>query len=117
MGEDSRAVALDMLVEADAGAGLGYDRRERGLADLKRITPKAIAVQLDQVEGVEEYALVSAVVTDEIERGDAVVIASDSFTVDDAGARAQAVAQHPQHSQRWCLTGKRLYRPIVFRSE
>jgi hypothetical protein len=54
---------------------------------------------------------------DEIERGDAVVIASDSFTVDDAGARAQAVAQHPQHSQRWCLTGKRLYRPIVLRSE
>jgi hypothetical protein len=27
------------------------------------------------------------------------------------------VAQHPQHSQRWCLTGKRLYRPIVLRSE
>ena len=34
--------------------------------------------------------LVSALVPDEIERGDAVVIASDSFTVDDAGARAQA---------------------------
>jgi hypothetical protein len=29
-------------------------------------------------------------VTDEIERGDAVVIARDSFAVDDAGARAQA---------------------------
>jgi len=30
------------------------------------------------------------VVTDEIERGNAVVIAGDSFAVDDAGARAQA---------------------------
>jgi hypothetical protein len=97
MGEDSRAVALDMLVEADAGAGLGYDRRERGLADLKRITPKAIAVQLDQVEGVEEYALVSAVVTDEIERGDAVVIAADSFAIDDAGVRAQAAGLVGRH--------------------
>ena len=34
--------------------------------------------------------LVSALVPDEIERGNAVVIAGDSFTVDDAGARAQA---------------------------
>src|SRR5262249_558818 len=32
---------------------------------------------------------VSALVTDEIERGDTVVIAGDSFAVDNAGARAQ----------------------------
>jgi hypothetical protein len=33
VGEDGRAIALvDMLVEPDAGAGLGYDRCERGLA-------------------------------------------------------------------------------------
>src|SRR5262249_21725164 len=90
MGEDGRAVALDMLVEPDAGAGLGDDRCERGLADLKRIAPQVVAVQFDEVEGVEEYALVSALVTDEIERGNAVVIASDSFAIDDARARAQA---------------------------
>src|SRR5262249_2067054 len=90
VGEDGRAVALDMLVKPDAGAGLGHDRCERGLADLKRITPQVVAVQLNEVEVVEEYALVSAVVTDEIERGNAVVIAGDSFAVDDAGARAQA---------------------------
>src|SRR5262249_57339615 len=79
-----------MLIESNAGAGLGHDRRERGLADLKRVAPQVITVQLDEVEGVEEYALVSALMTDEIERGDAVVIAGDSFAVDDAGARAQA---------------------------
>ena len=89
-GEDGRAVALDMLIEPDAGAGLGYDRCERGLADLKWIAPKIVAVEFDEVEGVEQYALVSALVTDEIERGNAVVIASDSFAIDDAGARAQA---------------------------
>jgi len=32
---------------------------------------------------------VSALVTDEIERGNAVVIASHSFAIDNAGARAQ----------------------------
>src|SRR5262245_52144238 len=41
-------------------------------------------------KGVEEDALVSALVPDEIERGHAVVIAGHSFTVDNAGARAQA---------------------------
>src|SRR5262249_27419945 len=56
MGEDGRAVAFDMLVEPDAGAGLGHDRREPGLADFKRIVPQIVAVQLDEVEGVEEYA-------------------------------------------------------------
>jgi hypothetical protein len=79
-----------VLVEPDAGAGLGHDRCERGLADLKRITPQVVAVQLDQVECVEKHAVISAVVTDEIERGHAVVVAGDSLAVDDAGARAQA---------------------------
>ena len=82
MSEDGRAVALHMFVEPDAGAGLGHDRRERGFADFKRIAPQIVAVQLDQVEGVEEDALVSALMTDEIERGNAVVIARDSFAVD-----------------------------------
>ena len=58
VGEDSRAVALDMLVEPDAGAGLGHRRCERGLADRKRITPQVVAVQFDQVEGVQERAVI-----------------------------------------------------------
>jgi hypothetical protein len=33
----TKIVALDMLVEPDAGLGLGHDRCEIGLADLKRI--------------------------------------------------------------------------------
>jgi hypothetical protein len=67
MGEEGGPVAFDMLIEPDAGAGLGHDRCKRGLADLKRIAPQVVAVQFDQVEGEEEYALVSAVVADEIE--------------------------------------------------
>src|SRR5262249_38907011 len=34
MREDGRAVPLDMLIESNAGAGLGHDRCERGLANL-----------------------------------------------------------------------------------
>ena len=48
---------LDALIEPDAGASLGHDRCERSLADRKRIAPQVVAVQLDEVESVEEYAL------------------------------------------------------------
>src|SRR5262249_34296218 len=96
VGENGRPVALDMLVEAEAKASFGQHTSKRGLTDLKRITPQVVAVQLDEVEGVEEDAVVSALVTDEIERGDTVVIAGDSFTVDDAGARAQCQRVYDQ---------------------
>ena len=49
MGEDGWAVAFNMLIEPNAGAGFGHDRCERGLADLKRIVPQVVAVELDQV--------------------------------------------------------------------
>ena len=88
-----------MFVEPHAGAGLGHDRRERGLADLKRVAPKVTAVQLDQVEGVEEDALVSALVTDEIERSNAVLVAGDSFAVDDTGALAM-IFKLPEAAER-----------------
>jgi len=88
MREDGRAVPLDMLVEAQAKASFGQHASKRGLADLKRITPQVVAIQFDEVEGVQECARVSALVTDEIERGHTVVIASHSFAVDNAGARA-----------------------------
>ena len=80
-----------MLVEPDATSSLGHDRGERGLADLKRIAPQIVAVQLDEIEGVQERAVIMAAVANEIERGNAIVIAGDSFAIDDAGARARRV--------------------------
>ena len=53
MGEDGLAVAFDMLVKPDTGASLGQRARKRGLANLKRIAPQVVAIQLDQVEGVQ----------------------------------------------------------------
>jgi hypothetical protein len=41
--EHSRAVALDVLVEPDAGASLGKHGCERGLADFERIAPQVVA--------------------------------------------------------------------------
>src|SRR5262245_60062724 len=64
MSEDGRAIAFDMLVEPDAGAGLGHDRCERRLADFKRITLEIVPVQFDEVEGVEEGVTVMVSVAD-----------------------------------------------------
>jgi hypothetical protein len=52
MGEDGRAVAFEMLVEAQAKASFGQHTSKRGLAHFQRITPQVVAVQFDQVEGV-----------------------------------------------------------------
>jgi hypothetical protein len=55
----------------------------------KRIAAEVIAVQLDQVEGIEEDAAAMAPIPHSLEAGNAVVAAADSFAVDDAGACAQ----------------------------
>ena len=65
----------------------------------------------ERVRLYSRRAVIMAAVANEIERGDAIVIAGDSFAVDNAGARAQAVAQHPQHSQRWALDGQAILSP------
>src|SRR5262245_47129225 len=98
MGEDGRAVTLHVFVEPAAGASLGHDRCERSSADFRPIAPQVVASQLDQVEGLQERAVIMAAVANEIERGNAVVIAGDSFAVDDAGAGAQAC--HRLNDQR-----------------
>ena len=48
--------------EPNAGAGLGHDGCEHGLANLKHIAPQVVAIQLDQVEGVQERAVIMAAV-------------------------------------------------------
>jgi hypothetical protein len=73
MGEDARAVAFHVLVEPDAGAGLGQDHFKRCLAALKRITPQVVAVQLNQVEGRQEHCGIASAVADAIEARHSVV--------------------------------------------
>jgi len=84
MGEDGRAVAFHVLVEAQTKASFGQHTSKRGLAHFQRITPYVVAIQLDQVEGVEKGVTVMASVADTVERGNAVVVAGDSFAIDDA---------------------------------
>src|SRR5262249_21308286 len=92
-----------MLIEAQAKASFGQHTSKRGLAHFQRITPQVVAVQLDQIESVEEGTVVVAVGADEIERRHAIVIASDSFAIDDARARAQP---GDRINDQWKATGE-----------
>jgi hypothetical protein len=64
-------VAYHVLVESNAWPSLGQNHLKPDLAALKRIRSEIVAVQFDQVEGVQEYAFVTMAVADEIERSDA----------------------------------------------
>ena len=78
-----------MLVETQAWRGFGQHRGERRLAGLERLPTQVVAVQLDQVEGVQKDPVVIAAVADALEARHTVVIAAHRLAVDDAGARAQ----------------------------
>jgi hypothetical protein len=45
---------LEVIIQRDARAALAQDAGERRLADLDRLPPQVRAIQLQQVEGVQE---------------------------------------------------------------
>ena len=84
MPKHALAIALHMLVEPDARVSFGQHARKRGLADQKRIAPQVVAVQLDQVERVEEYVANIAPIANVVEGCDTIIVADDCLAVDDA---------------------------------
>jgi hypothetical protein len=61
----------------------------RRLADFERVAAEIVAVQLDQIEGVQEHAGVVSAVTDALEARHSIVVTGDRLAVDDAGPPAQ----------------------------
>src|SRR6516162_3223168 len=91
MGEHKRAILLiEVLVEAQPRCRAREQAGERRLAHRERLPPQVIAVQLNQIEGIEEHVRIMPPVADAIEARDAVLTARHSLAIEDAGARAQA---------------------------
>jgi hypothetical protein len=55
---------------------------ERGLTALKGITRQIVAIQFDQIGGLEEHHFVLMAIAKQIERPHAVVFANDGFAID-----------------------------------
>src|SRR5262245_41808596 len=88
MGKHGRSVRLDVGIEAQTWSGALDQRCQGGLAGVEGLAPQIVAVQLNQVEGVQEDAGVMAAVADAVEARHAAVVAAHGLAVDDAGARA-----------------------------
>jgi hypothetical protein len=87
--EDIRAVRFQVLIHSQAWRRSREHAGQRALPHVQRVTPQVVAVEFDQVEGVEENAIIVVPVTDAVEARDAVLAAGDRFAVDDAGPGAQ----------------------------
>jgi hypothetical protein len=80
------AVVFHMLVESNAWPSLSHNHLKPDLAVLQRIRSEILAIQFDQVEGVQKYIFVMVTVANAVERSDAGLVAGNRFPVDDAGA-------------------------------
>ena len=80
---------MKVLVERDAVVRQPQQPGEPALAVLDRLAPDVLAVHLEQVERTEDRAGVGPVAADEVEHGQAVVVADDGLAVDDARADGQ----------------------------
>jgi hypothetical protein len=83
--EDSGAVLAKVLIETQPGRCSRKQAYQCCLADVQRLASEIIPVQFDQVEGIEEHAIIIASVPDALKVRDAIVAAGDRLPIDDAG--------------------------------
>ena len=90
--EHGLAVALDVVIEPNAMASSNQDGGQRRLADVERVAAAIVAVQLNQVEGIQEHAGVVSAVTKRSKLGTALssqATASPSMMHDRERSRAK----------------------------
>jgi hypothetical protein len=69
------AAAFHVFVESIAWPSLGQNYLKPDLAALQRIRSEIVAIQFDQVEGVQKYIFVMVTVANAVERSDAGLVA------------------------------------------
>jgi hypothetical protein len=91
MMEDEGAIFLvQVLVKPQPRRGTTQNMSELCLALPERIVSQIDAVNLDQVKGPQEHAVVSIPPPDQFKTSDPVIAAGDGFAVDNAGAGVRA---------------------------
>ncbi len=87
--EDDRAIAGVVLVEGDTLVRVAQNLCQGACALLNRCAPQVLAVHFKQVEGAEHGGGVMPVSADQLEHGEATLVADDSLPVDQAGAQRE----------------------------
>ncbi len=99
MAEHRRAVIFDVVIEPNTVTSIGQKIGKRRLADLERIAAEIVAVQLDQIEGIEEHPGVVPVVTDAVEARHSALVAGDGLPIDDASNGPRSPGPVPKASR------------------
>jgi hypothetical protein len=99
--ENELAVASDVLVKLDSGRRLREQRFEPGLACVQRLRPKVRAVEFEQIEGIEQRAVIVLAAVKLVEDGEPAGIATDRLAVD--RRRAGPQRRHGRDDQRIAL--------------
>ena len=84
--EDDGALAAEMLVQGNSIGRASQVASEPMLAVLYWRPSQIFAVDLKKVEGTQDYARVVAMAPDQLEHGEALVVAGDGLAIDQARA-------------------------------
>jgi hypothetical protein len=90
---------LDMIGKVQPVIDLLEQARERGTARLKGQRAQVNAVELDQVEAVEEHCTIIPAPAQGLERRNAVLLAAHRLTVDQAGAHFERCHSGPDERE------------------
>src|SRR5262245_32674000 len=89
--EYALAIVGEVLVQTQTRKAPTQQARERHLARLQRLPPQVLAIQLEEVEGVEEDMLARRLAPKPFEHRESVLIAGHGLAVDQAGTRLEPV--------------------------
>jgi hypothetical protein len=87
--ENDLTVALEVLVVLDAGRRLREQLFEPRLARMQPLRPKILAIEFEQIEGIEEGLAVMSAAVEPFKDRHARVIATNGLAVDRHGCRPQ----------------------------
>ena len=91
MPEYALAIVREVLVQTQSRTAPTQQARERRLARLQRLGPQVLAVQFEEVEGVEEDMLAGRLAPQPLEHREPIVIAGDRLAIDQAGTHLEPV--------------------------
>jgi hypothetical protein len=82
---------VKVLVQAHTWSTLAQDAGKRRLANLERLLAQVLAVQLQEVKGVQEGLGFVPAMAEQVEGSHAVLIAAHHLTIDQAGPHLEVV--------------------------
>src|SRR5215813_10894219 len=96
------AIVGEVPVQTQPRKAPTQQARERRLARLQRLAPEVFAVQLKEVEGVEEDMLARWLAPQPFEHREPVLIAGDRLAIDQAGTHLEPIHGLDDERVAWC---------------